>query len=908
MLTGERPGKELEPPSTKVQIDVRLDEVVLRALEKKPELRYQQVSVFKTQVETIAAAEGERAPSDSPSAGSSEFVRILETMFGLTFTSPLAMKLVNISALGFLGSLAFLGFVPVPGMEICFAFSGFAGFFGLIGVAFLVEFTNRNKIQAARTPESASEPRLSRTAIVGTLWAFFVLGLLPMLVWHQVPAGQHTGPAWWQILLMTALIPTGLTAPFGTTILGWIAVAQIRRSAGKLYGLGLAVFDGLLFPLLAVDGLIFWLSWGGLTILTRLVRDADHGPTPLGVALVGTLISLIADFFIVRHIWHAVNKPLSGEMPPTATPTPAEREAGNSRKRRLAFGGAAILAIVLTGLFVWTNLQRPGPSAQQTAVFGPVIERFIALGDTSNSFYSLEHGYVPRPTDFDPTQEGNKHRLWTWLRANKVDVFARSSNGRPVVVRSEMVTMGLDEDDFDQMSLPDLERNAGWISAVNAQFRPQESSTRSRGRLQGSKDTFAFQTRYEQTGLLQVVNVSGNPPGVNIRYKLAQSTVQHRPSRGTTAVAPLKGEGTSISISNLPLQDALLHLAKAQSLNCVLDPRIAEDTKFDLRHTHVNVNWTNITPAQAFAALLENYRLHIITNAQTGVVQITAAGSVADTLVQDRGESSGATRRALSSEEVKAATACVVIMGTSFEQVEAAIEREDAEAGLKLIDHALAQEEPLKAVVQGTPLAPTCQAGADLARSIRKAIKEGNWREAKSLTESLKNMGDLLMDELEGTARNETTTHTVTEPERTDLELDKAVGATQQALTVVHVTDQQVEVEVVSDGNKRLSLYIGDNPWGSGPLAEGKKSLSKLEASDQIGLDDGSVGHGIIWTRIVDGVSSKQFLAITEEGRLPYGEVRIRNAEAIGKTTHVLTIADIEKPDGRRVPIFLRLE
>ena len=36
MLTGELPGKELEPPSTKVQIDVRLDEVVLRALEKKP--------------------------------------------------------------------------------------------------------------------------------------------------------------------------------------------------------------------------------------------------------------------------------------------------------------------------------------------------------------------------------------------------------------------------------------------------------------------------------------------------------------------------------------------------------------------------------------------------------------------------------------------------------------------------------------------------------------------------------------------------------------------------------------------------------------------------------------------------------------------------------------------------------
>jgi len=55
MLTGELPGKKIEPPSKKVHVDVRLDEVVLRALEQKPELRYQQVSEVKTRVETIAA-------------------------------------------------------------------------------------------------------------------------------------------------------------------------------------------------------------------------------------------------------------------------------------------------------------------------------------------------------------------------------------------------------------------------------------------------------------------------------------------------------------------------------------------------------------------------------------------------------------------------------------------------------------------------------------------------------------------------------------------------------------------------------------------------------------------------------------------------------------------------------------
>ena len=64
MLTGELPGKRLEAPSRKVQIDVRLDAVVLRALEKEPELRYQQAIVLKTDVETVAQAT-RRSPAES---------------------------------------------------------------------------------------------------------------------------------------------------------------------------------------------------------------------------------------------------------------------------------------------------------------------------------------------------------------------------------------------------------------------------------------------------------------------------------------------------------------------------------------------------------------------------------------------------------------------------------------------------------------------------------------------------------------------------------------------------------------------------------------------------------------------------------------------------------------------------
>ena len=54
LLTGEAPGKNVLPPSQRMQIDVRLDEVVLRALNEKPELRWQTAHDLKTQVETIS--------------------------------------------------------------------------------------------------------------------------------------------------------------------------------------------------------------------------------------------------------------------------------------------------------------------------------------------------------------------------------------------------------------------------------------------------------------------------------------------------------------------------------------------------------------------------------------------------------------------------------------------------------------------------------------------------------------------------------------------------------------------------------------------------------------------------------------------------------------------------------------
>ncbi|MFT5302083.1 MAG: hypothetical protein ACI814_002897, partial [Mariniblastus sp.] len=57
MLTGELPIGRFAPPSEKVEIDVRLDEVVLRTLEKEPTRRYQRASQIKSDVQSITSTD-----------------------------------------------------------------------------------------------------------------------------------------------------------------------------------------------------------------------------------------------------------------------------------------------------------------------------------------------------------------------------------------------------------------------------------------------------------------------------------------------------------------------------------------------------------------------------------------------------------------------------------------------------------------------------------------------------------------------------------------------------------------------------------------------------------------------------------------------------------------------------------
>ena len=93
ILTGELPLGRFEPPSSKVAIDVRLDEVVLHALAKEPDRRYQQASQVKTDVETIVAR-----PGEPPQAGTGGPVAVSPSRSEGFRKAPVAVLLLLLAA------------------------------------------------------------------------------------------------------------------------------------------------------------------------------------------------------------------------------------------------------------------------------------------------------------------------------------------------------------------------------------------------------------------------------------------------------------------------------------------------------------------------------------------------------------------------------------------------------------------------------------------------------------------------------------------------------------------------------------------------------------------------------------------------------------------------------------------
>lgn len=415
LLTGELPMGKFALPSKKVQIDVRLDEVVLRALEQDPEQRYQHASDVKCDLDSISSVVLP-VRRDVPVVVSDEVLFPWLTIGSLVLSTVWAATLLALHA-GYLAradwyfkkelpynyltsfwtiasiwlalwltwwwyllakrpdtprslvDLWNLTQTPDPRvLGVCKAGLAYLAVYMLailggwpfgdavhssvmIGVialapyicmaavrrAYTERFRQAGSVHAARAASVAAstEPRFSRLAIAGAVWALFgFIAIIPALffialsrVWYgtALPTDLiHEQPPLAFTIAMGVLLAIGAGAPIGTTIYGAVAIGHIQRSGGRIIGLPLAVADAILFPLLALDGLILTLVAAAvMAILVLLSPDRPPGGGHVNVPevlslLIGIPLSAWIDFLIARAMWRYV----TGYAPPPAGARP----------------------------------------------------------------------------------------------------------------------------------------------------------------------------------------------------------------------------------------------------------------------------------------------------------------------------------------------------------------------------------------------------------------------------------------------------------------------------------------------------------------------------------------------------------------------------------------------------------
>jgi hypothetical protein len=146
-------------------------------------------------------------------------------------------------------------------------------------------------------------------------------------------------------LLAFGCLALGVTAPFGTTILGLVSVTQIRRSGGRLCGLGLALGDALFFPLLALDAGIYGFWYFAFRAVETLKGTGATGEAHLLVVWIPALLTAAAvDFLIVRAAWRMVALR-------SAARAAGEKEPPEYARKRGLIGGVA-LGLSLGGLLL----------------------------------------------------------------------------------------------------------------------------------------------------------------------------------------------------------------------------------------------------------------------------------------------------------------------------------------------------------------------------------------------------------------------------------------------------------------------------------------------------------------------------------------------------------------------------
>jgi hypothetical protein len=124
-------------------------------------------------------------------------------------------------------------------------------------------------------------------------------------VYASAPRGSPVWVSWLGSmsiygLLFLPLLALALTSPFGTTILGIVAIDHIRHSAGEIRGMRLAVLDAIAFPLLLVNVVLLLVP---LMLFSRFIAGAGGTwvvVAPLALVTMAGLI--VADWWVYQAV------------------------------------------------------------------------------------------------------------------------------------------------------------------------------------------------------------------------------------------------------------------------------------------------------------------------------------------------------------------------------------------------------------------------------------------------------------------------------------------------------------------------------------------------------------------------------------------------------------------------------
>ncbi len=259
LLTGELPTRHLQAPARRLSIDVRLDEIVLRALETKPELRYQTAGEFRTQVESVAATHAERRPEGSGTVQS-----------GPTETAPRGLQTVLLALLpgtwaaaARRESMEWHLVCPCGHADSVWARGGIR--FGAAGrprKLLRCPSCRRWRWHAcewrgattSNAPASSSpqDPPANRPVLAGAAILAVFAGTLVMMVMLLLLRGRvsgSSGPSWWSVLLGCAAIGVGACSPSL-----WLWYRRLRRRPPKPVSRSSRVLGAVLLLLALVWG------------------------------------------------------------------------------------------------------------------------------------------------------------------------------------------------------------------------------------------------------------------------------------------------------------------------------------------------------------------------------------------------------------------------------------------------------------------------------------------------------------------------------------------------------------------------------------------------------------------------------------------------------------------------------